>query len=76
MKIIFRVALEPLAFKYGVDVLIWGHEHSYERLWPVYNYNVYNGSMDQPYHNPVAPVHIISGSAVSLNYTLTHLFLV
>ncbi|XP_018324347.1 acid phosphatase type 7 [Agrilus planipennis] len=56
-------ALEKLLFRYGVDVEIWAHEHSYERLWPIYDYNVYNGSYEWPYVNPGAPVHIVTGSA-------------
>lgn len=55
--------LEDLLYNYGVDLEIWAHEHSYERLWPIYNYEVYNGSYDHPYTNPQAPVHVISGSA-------------
>ncbi|XP_071441921.1 acid phosphatase type 7 [Hetaerina americana] len=55
--------LEDLFYDYGVDLEIWAHEHSYERLWPVYNYTVYNGSMEEPYRNPGAPVHITTGSA-------------
>ena len=50
---------------YGVDVVIWAHEHSYERLWPLYDYTVRNGSYQEPYRDPRAPVHLISGSAVS-----------
>uniref|UniRef100_A0A8D9EJ63 Purple acid phosphatase n=1 Tax=Cacopsylla melanoneura TaxID=428564 RepID=A0A8D9EJ63_9HEMI len=56
-------AIEPLLYKYGVDVAIWAHEHSYERLWPVYNFTVHNGSTEHPYVNPKAPVHIVTGSA-------------
>lgn len=55
--------LEPLLYDYGVDLEIWAHEHSYERLWPIYDYKVYNGSYMSPYTNPGAPVHIITGSA-------------
>lgn len=55
--------LEKLLYDYGADVLVWAHEHSYERLWPLYDYNVYNGSYLEPYRNPGAPVHIITGSA-------------
>ncbi|KAJ8927178.1 hypothetical protein NQ314_020454 [Rhamnusium bicolor] len=55
--------LEDLLYNYGVDLEIWAHEHSYERLWPIYNYTVYNGSYEQPYVNPRAPVHIVTGSA-------------
>ncbi|XP_072285659.1 acid phosphatase type 7 isoform X2 [Pyxicephalus adspersus] len=58
-----QYALEELFYKYGVDLEIWAHEHSYERLWPVYNRVVYNGSTDAPYTNPRAPVHITTGSA-------------
>lgn len=55
--------LEDLLYNYGVDLAIWAHEHSYERLWPLYNYKVYNGSFEKPYVNPKAPVHIVTGSA-------------
>uniref|UniRef100_A0AC35EW47 Purple acid phosphatase n=1 Tax=Panagrolaimus sp. PS1159 TaxID=55785 RepID=A0AC35EW47_9BILA len=54
--------LEKLFYKYGVDLEIFAHQHSFERLYPVYNRTVYNGT-DNPYHNPPAPVHIVSGSA-------------
>ncbi|WKY10353.1 hypothetical protein Q1695_002588 [Nippostrongylus brasiliensis] len=54
--------LEKLFYEYGVDVEIWAHEHTYERMWPVYNRTVYNGTAS-PYLNPLAPVHIVSGSA-------------
>ncbi|XP_031557854.1 acid phosphatase type 7-like isoform X2 [Actinia tenebrosa] len=30
--------LEELFYKHGVDLEIWAHEHSYERLFPVYNH--------------------------------------
>ncbi|BFZ07356.1 hypothetical protein BsWGS_10395 [Bradybaena similaris] len=55
--------LEPLFYEQGVDVAIWAHEHSYERLWPVYNMKVENGSYDEPYTNPGGITHIITGSA-------------
>ncbi|KAM7375711.1 hypothetical protein PAMP_005493 [Pampus punctatissimus] len=55
--------LEDLFYHNGVDLELWAHEHSYERLWPVYGDKVYNGSKEQPYVNPKAPVHIITGSA-------------
>ncbi|KAM3829421.1 acid phosphatase type 7 isoform 1-T3 [Vipera latastei] len=59
----YRYGLEDLFFKYGVDLMLWAHEHSYERLWPLYDFKVYNGSTTAPYTNPSAPVHIITGSA-------------
>lgn len=55
--------LEDLLYNYGVDLEIWAHEHSYERLWPIYNKQVYNGSYEAPYTNPKSPVHFVTGSA-------------
>lgn len=55
--------LEDLFFKHRVDVEIWAHEHSFERMWPLYNFKVYNGSYERPYTNYGAPVHIVTGSA-------------
>ena len=46
-------------YEYGVDMVVQGHEHSYERLWPVYNETV----TAKNYENPQAPVHIITGKA-------------
>ncbi|XP_045500015.1 acid phosphatase type 7 isoform X1 [Colias croceus] len=55
-------SLEPLLKDYGVDVVVWAHEHSYERTWPLYDQKVYNGTT-HPYVNPSAPVHLVTGSA-------------
>nr|XP_044252206.1 acid phosphatase type 7 isoform X3 [Drosophila takahashii] len=55
--------LEDLFFKHGVDVEFFAHEHFYTRLWPIYDYKVYNGSAEAPYTNPRAPIQIITGSA-------------
>jgi len=63
IPLIHAYGLEDLFYKYGVDVEFSAHEHSYERLWPIYDRQVYNGSVEFPYTNPKAPVHIITGSA-------------
>ena len=52
--------------QYGVDLVVWGHVHAYERLWPVFGDVVFNGTAEEPYTNPGAPVHLITGSAVRL----------
>jgi hypothetical protein len=33
-------SIEALLYKYGVDLHFQAHEHSYERMWPVYNSTV------------------------------------
>ena len=59
-----QYALEPLFYKYGVDVILSGHEHFYARLLPLFNYTVHGGSQGTaPYTNAHAPVHITTGSA-------------
>ncbi|XP_067120071.1 acid phosphatase type 7-like [Centruroides vittatus] len=60
---LLNYGLEEILYKYGVDLAIWGHQHSYERTWPLYDNKVYNGSIWLPYHNPKATVHITSGCA-------------
>ena len=57
-----RLYSETLFAKYGVDMEFWAHEHSYERTWPVLHGQVHNGTQGA-YHNPGAPVHIVTGSA-------------
>ncbi|CAG2103656.1 unnamed protein product [Medioppia subpectinata] len=63
LPIVRTLGLEDVFYEYGVDVELWAHEHVYERMWPLYNRTVYNASLSQPYTNPSAPVHIITGSA-------------
>ena len=63
IPILKAYGLEDLFYAYGVDLEIFAHQHNYERLWPVYDNNVFNGSLEMPYTNPGAPVHITTGSA-------------
>lgn len=54
-----RLGLEALFYKYGVDITFTGHEHSYERMWPVYDLEV----TQHNYIDCKAPVHIVTGTA-------------
>lgn len=56
-------ALEKMFYDYGVDVELYSHEHQYERFLPLFDGKIYNGTQLDPYQDPRAPVHIISGSA-------------
>eukprot|EP00058_Branchiostoma_floridae_P014364 XP_002599852.1 hypothetical protein BRAFLDRAFT_95542 [Branchiostoma floridae] len=55
----FRSDLEELFRRYHVDVYVCGHNHQYERSWPVSGGNV----TAKNYRNPAATVHIVSGAA-------------
>jgi hypothetical protein len=48
-----RTILEPITYRYGVDVFFYGHVHSYERTAPMYNWTV----------DPCGAVHITIGDA-------------
>ena len=52
-------AFEPLFYKYGVDLAIFGHVHNSQRFQPVYN-----GTADPAgLQNPKAPMYIVAGGA-------------
>lgn len=63
-------ALEPLFNTAGVDIVFWGHQHSYERNWPVAKSVVYKQKDPQHYHNATTPVYIMTGSAVLVHTSL------
>ena len=65
-EIEFRDAMESLLFDYGVDLAIYGHDHHYERTYPVFQEEVYSnnsGDMSNPYYNPSATIHIVAGNS-------------
>ena len=60
----FREAMEILLYDFQVDLAIWGHDHHYERTYPVFEENVYSnnsGSISDPYYKPGATIHIVAG---------------
>lgn len=59
LRIIPYFRLEDLFYAQGVDLILQAHEHSYERMWPVYHDVVFS----RDYNNPQTPVHITSGAA-------------
>ena len=61
-----RADLEALFVESGVDLIFWGHDHFYERTWPVIDAEVQqrgdseNGKVFSGAH---APIHLIVGTA-------------
>jgi hypothetical protein len=70
-EIEFREAMESLLFDYQVDLAIWGHDHHYERTYPVFEEDVYSnnsGSQNDPFYKPGATIHIVAGMAGRSTY--------
>jgi len=55
--------LEPLFIKYGVDLVLTGHMHCYERTYPYYNGTVYASSGQDYFVSPGAPIYMTQGTA-------------
>ncbi|AEO71895.1 uncharacterized protein THITE_2093391 [Thermothielavioides terrestris NRRL 8126] len=54
-----QAAFEPLLYKYGVDLAIFGHVHNSQRFTPVVNNTADPAGMT----NPKAPMYIVAGGA-------------
>lgn len=59
VSLAIRQYLEPLLFKYQVDVCLWAHYHSYERTCPVFQ----EKCLGTPESNPGGPIHMVIGMA-------------
>jgi hypothetical protein len=60
----YRANIESLLLAAHADVHISGHNHQYERSWPVSGCSpTYEGcNVSTSYTNPAQPVHIINGA--------------
>ncbi|KAI0131201.1 Metallo-dependent phosphatase [Daldinia grandis] len=52
-------AFEPLLYKYGVDLAIFGHVHNSQRFQPAFN----NTADPKGMNDPTAPMYIVAGGA-------------
>ena len=58
-----RDALEALYVEHGVDLVIAGHDHFYERTWPVIDGEVIETAQDSRFVKGAAPIHLVIGIA-------------
>lgn len=59
-----RTLLEPILFENSVDLAIWGHDHFYERSWPVVNGNITTRGLNGEglmFVSGFSPIHIVAG---------------
>ena len=64
-EVAFRDAVEYLLVNHSVDLAIWGHDHSYERTYPVVAEEVFDigGQNGTVFASPTAPIHLVVGTA-------------
>ncbi|PIC31363.1 hypothetical protein B9Z55_012089 [Caenorhabditis nigoni] len=55
--------LEKLLHDHNVDMILYGHKHTYERMWPIYDGVGYKSGDSGHIKNAKAPVYILTGSA-------------
>lgn len=53
----------PLFEQYHLDMMFVGHNHYYERTYPINHNGEFNNSQDPNYTDPEYPIHIIAGGA-------------
>jgi predicted phosphodiesterase len=64
----FRTEMEDLLDQYGVDLAIWGHDHAYERTYPVYQ-ETPSDTDPRLYVSPTDTIHMVAGMAGAGLYT-------
>jgi len=57
-----RKDIEPLLYKFGVDLFINAHEHNYERMYAIHN-NTYMAGNGSLVSDPAASVYVVTGDA-------------
>ncbi len=61
----------PLFEQYHLDIMFVGHNHYYERTYPINHTGEFNNSQDPNYINPQYPIQIISGGAGAPLYNIS-----
>ena len=55
-----RRFISPVLEAYGVDVVFNGHDHTYERTFPIYDERVVDTDPNE-YHNPAGTIYVVTG---------------
>ena len=63
-----KYGIEELAYQFKIDIVIFGHEHNYERMYAIYQNKTITKEINGFMYNPSAPVNIVTGSAGSKEY--------
>jgi PKD repeat protein len=61
--------LVPVIEQQHVDLVFTGHDHDYQRLWPVLQKQALHPASDPDYVNPGAPIYIVTGGGAGVRPT-------
>ena len=68
--ILLKFYLAPLFEEYGVDIVLAGHDHSYQRSYPLRAGNAIDGHMEPDFLDPGAPIYVVTGGGGADLYPL------
>ena len=57
-----QYGMDDMIARHNVDIYFTAHEHSYERIFPVWRGQI-DPQQNHTHHSPRFPIHIVSGSA-------------
>jgi len=66
-----RAQLEPVLAAGGVDIVFAGHDHDYERTFPIQNGAPVNRDQEPDYLNPAGVIYIVTGGGGRQLYPFT-----
>jgi 3',5'-cyclic AMP phosphodiesterase CpdA len=59
--VLVRDAVVPLFEKHGVDLVLSGHDHTYERTYPIHQGTIRGGYQDPDYTSPGGIPYVVTG---------------
>ena len=67
---LLQVHLAPLFDEYGVDVVLSGHDHTYQRTYPMRGGLVLDDQMEPNYTDPQGTIYVVTGGGGATLYGL------
>lgn len=67
---VLQFYLAPLFEEYSVDLVLAGHDHSYQRSYPLRAGRAIDGSMEPNFVDPGAPIYVITAGGGAILYDL------
>ncbi|MFP6738056.1 MAG: metallophosphoesterase family protein [Planctomycetota bacterium] len=62
--------LAPLFEEHGVDIVLAGHDHSYQRSYPLRAGRAIDGHMEPDFLDPGAPIYVVTGGGGAVLYSI------